>query len=297
MPSIKVLDVDDSKEVKEQASSSAAPSLSPLDQKKLPMYLKMGDERRARFHLILEHRSKFKLAKRVKYQYTVNGQTFVIEAAMTRSKCFKKEPMVWYMETLMPAFQGDPVQFIDHWGSSHHRFKWDKRVKYHEKRELFRNETGGLYLVNSQSEPALGGVISPRQFTSITRTWKLQNGLELASGGVKHPDFPPRKGLVDGHAVLYGLRIRLVDPRELRERYGIPTVPLPNGGENEILRFVRCEYVLQTDIKGWLPKKVVDQAICGGSMETFEMCRNYIMRDICGLKVKVKKAGVKMGGI
>jgi len=209
----------------------------------------------------------------------------------------QKEPMVWYLETLMP---GHPDQFLEHWGSSHHRFKWDGRVKDHEKRELYRNRNCALHLVHNESEPVLGGVISPRQFTSIVKTWRLKDGLELASGSISHPDFPSKKGLVYGVNVLYGHRIRLVDPQELKQVYGVPDILVPDNGNQENLRpmqWVKCQYVLQTDIKGWLPKKVVDGAICGGSMDTFDMCRNYILKDVCGFNTKVKKVSMKLGGI
>lgn len=200
------MDTDDSKnvedepteevEIKEQKQNDSqiiphpSSALSAEDQQNISMYFTICAERRSRFHLILENREKFKfkLSKKVKLQYTLNSQTtFCIETTMTHCKAFKKEPMVWYLETLMP---GHPDQFLEHWGSSHHRFKWDGRVKDHEKRELYRNRNCALHLVHNESEPVLGGVISPRQFTSIVKTWRLKDGLELASGSISHPDFP-----------------------------------------------------------------------------------------------------------
>merc|ERR1719356_503395 len=117
------MDTDDSKniedeatnetEVKEQDDSHSevaakyqSPNISPEDQQKIPMYFTLCSERRSRFHLIVENQGKFKfkLSKKVKLQYTLNGQsTFFIETTMTHCKAFKKEPMVWYLETLMPG--------------------------------------------------------------------------------------------------------------------------------------------------------------------------------------------------
>jgi len=298
--------VDDASEMKESdESQSISPSqgstvnISAEERQRIPIYFTLTEERRSRFHLILQNRDKlkFKLSRRVKLQYTLNGQTrFCIESTMLHCKPFKKEPTVWYLETLMP---GQPEDVLDHWGSSHHRFKWDKRVKHHEKRPLFRDQNCALHLVYNQSEPVLGGAISPRQFTSIVKTWKLADGLELASKSISHPDFPSKKGLVDGVNVLYGHRIRTVHPQELKDVYKIPQILVTNGNDENVqaMPWVKCQYVLQTDIKGWVPKKVVDGAISGGSMDTFDLCRNYILKEICGFQTAVKRVGFKLGGI
>lgn len=58
-----------------------------------------------------------------------------------------------------------------------------------------------------------------------------------------------KKGLVYGVNVLYGHRIRLVDPQELKQVYGVPDILVPDNGNQENLRpmqWVKCQYVLQT---------------------------------------------------
>merc|ERR1712013_617466 len=125
----------------------------------------------------------------------------------------------------------------------------------------------------------LGGVVSPRQFTSVVQTWELPNGgRELASQGIKHRDFPPKKGFVEGWNQLYGHLVTRIAEKDA------PKVSC----DGETMAWSRCRYMMQNDIKGWIPKRVVNQVMCGGQMDTFNLCREYMLTKKYGFKVTVK---------
>eukprot|EP01083_Nonionella_stella_P234182 824462_1 len=174
---------------------------------------------------------------------------------------------------------GKPDNIMKYWGQSQYRLKWDTSISSHTKKELWENKerTSFLHIVNHQTKPAVGGLVSPRQFTTLVRRWNISGGMELAAQSIKYKDFPTKKGFVDAFNNLYGQKIIKIDEKELKNKYGVPEIKV----NNEVLTWCKCEYMIQTDIKGWLPTKVVESAVAGGCINTYDMCRQYILKDVC----------------
>jgi len=230
-----------------------------------------------------------------------DGVHFDIETRVFYSKAFKKEPTMWYLETVMP---GLPMTFYAHWLESEQRLKWDPQISAHRKVRLYKDEQTILEVINNLTNPAVGGLISPRQFTVISQLWKLGNhGFEDAMQSVNHPAFPPKKGHVDAYNALSAERVTVIDEKELKEKYAIPELKVKrnvavnqdddakNDGyeqEGEVLKWCKIQTVLQTDIKGWLPTAVVETGISGGWSASFDQCREYMLKKVFGLNVKIE---------
>eukprot|EP01084_Bolivina_argentea_P128293 226797_1 len=264
-----------------------------IDEQTLSMYFNISSERRTRFQLILSKMDElqFKLSKSTNLQFIINNNDkFTIKTSITQSKAFKNEPTVWYLETIMP---GTPEMFLKYWGESECRLKWDTKISSHKTIHVHKNEQSMLYIVNTQTLPAVGGLISPRNFTELLRCWKINEenviGLEKASKSIKYKDYPSKKGFVDAHNTLTGQRITLINDKQLKEMYDIPPIKMKSDNENEILKWCRVQAVLQTDLKGWLPTSVVELGISDGLIASYALCRLYMLKSVFGLDVNVSK--------
>eukprot|EP01084_Bolivina_argentea_P090873 163657_1 len=217
----------------------------------------------------------FQLSKSNIFQFTINdNQTFSIETRVTYSKPFKNEPTVWYLETLMP---GSPSTFLQYWCGSEYRLKWDTQISSHKRIILHEDKDSSLSVLNTQTRPAVGGLISPRQFTDCIHAMAIDNGgLELASQSVEDEEFPPKKGFVNAWNYLYGQRITKVPEKEVNAKYGIPTLKV----NEERLEWCKCQYMMQTDIKGWLPTNIVELGISGGILQHLK-CVENICYNMC----------------
>ena len=258
--------------------------------------LAITDERRLRFNEILLNLSKYEFSppKVSRLRYVIQEQTFHVEASLRHCKVDKNQPTLWYLETIMP---GSPEQFGDYFGDSSHRSQWDQRIASYRRKELISDNQQKLTIVNNLTQAVLGGVISPRQFTSVVHSKRLSpDMIEAAGCSIKSAEFPKEKGFVLGHSALFGHRITKIPDQELRNKYEIPQLKVIRDqedeffGKDEILPWCKCQCMMQTDIKGWLPKSAVRKAMETGIPETFSICRQYILKDVCAMDFDIRRS-------
>eukprot|EP01137_Pigoraptor_chileana_P025286 Opistho-2@94548 len=117
---------------------------------------------------------------------------------------------------------------------------WNKAMTEYRTIETINDITDITYAMAAE---AAGGMVSPRDFVNI-RQWRLcEDGTYLCGGtGTTHERCPERQGITRG---LNGPGGFVLLP--VKERPGCT-------------QFV---WVVNSDIKGWLPKYVVDQAMTG----------------------------------
>nr|WEY07736.1 sex hormone synthesis StAR3 [Sinohyriopsis cumingii] len=105
------------------------------------------------------------------------------------------------------------------------------------------------------SAEALGGLISARDFISV-RKWGYREGSFVSIGcGCTHPDMPPQKKYVRGDNGPGGWMFQ----------------PIENEPD-------RClfTWLVNTNLKGWLPHAVVDQGFSSVLMEYLKILRGHI---------------------
>jgi len=100
---------------------------------------------------------------------------------------------------------------------------------------------------------AAGGVVSTRDFVSI-RHWSLIDGVYVSAGcSIQHPAMPPQ-------------------PKKVRGENG-PTCyamfPVEGSPERTLFR-----WLLDTDLKGWIPQTIIDKALSGAQFEYIQNIRN-----------------------
>jgi len=94
---------------------------------------------------------------------------------------------------------------------------------------------------------AAGGVVSTRDFVNLRHWCLMEGGVYVSAGGsVKHPAMPPQPGRVRGEN---GPGCWVMKPVE--------------ADSNKCL----FQWLLDTDLKGWIPQSIIDKALCGAQLD------------------------------
>jgi len=129
---------------------------------------------------------------------------------------------------------------------------WNTTVLECRVLHIIDNNTDILYSVAAESA---GGVVSSRDFINLRR-WGLREGVYISCGrGVTHPHMPPSENHVRG---INGPSIWLFRP--------VPDSPN------------KCLYtsIINTDLKGWIPQLVIDQALSGVLLTGLRAIRTHM---------------------
>jgi len=91
-----------------------------------------------------------------------------------------------------------------------------------------------------------GGVVSTRDFVNL-RHWAVVDGVFVSAGGsVKHPAIPPQ-------------------PKKVRGENGPGCFAMrPVEGDPDLCLF---QWLLDTDLKGWIPQSIIDKALSGAQFD------------------------------
>lgn len=91
-----------------------------------------------------------------------------------------------------------------------------------------------------------GGVVSTRDFVNLRR-WSVIDGVYISAGGsIKHPAMPPQNKKVRGENGPGCWAMRPVD------------------GDPNLCLF---QWLLDTDLKGWIPQSIIDKALSGAQFD------------------------------
>ncbi|GLH02891.1 Steroidogenic acute regulatory protein-like [Gryllus bimaculatus] len=103
----------------------------------------------------------------------------------------------------------------------------------------------------------LGGLVARRDFVVLSAWQERDGALVLANVSVPHPAAPPPDTYIRGE-----------------NRPGCYVIrPVP-GESNKS----RVEWYLDTNLKGWLPQKILDAAFCSILTENLKNLKNYISK-------------------
>ncbi|CAM1300287.1 STARD3 (predicted) [Pycnogonum litorale] len=130
--------------------------------------------------------------------------------------------------------------------------KWNPTVLYCKILQKIDSHTDISYNVAAEGA---GGLVAARDFVNI-RHWELRDGVFISCGiSVTHPDMPPQKNYTRGE----------------------------NGPGAWIMKPIiddanKCEFLwlLNTNLKGWLPQYLVDQALSGVMLDYIMYVRKYV---------------------
>lgn len=92
-----------------------------------------------------------------------------------------------------------------------------------------------------------GGVVSTRDFVNLRHWAVMEGGIFVSAGGsIKHPAMPPQ-------------------PKRVRGENGPGCWAMrPVDSDPEKCLF---QWLLDTDLKGWIPQSIIDKALCGAQLD------------------------------
>jgi len=129
--------------------------------------------------------------------------------------------------------------------------KWNPTVKEFKVVAPLGSQTE---LVNNASEPILGGLVSSRDFMDV-RIWrKINNAICLSARSVQYDPVPPQKGRVRAENKIGLFRVS----------------PADGAGPCEVM------WMASMDLKGMLPKSVVDRAMNSFLLDYVKYLRKHV---------------------
>ncbi|KAK2139073.1 hypothetical protein LSH36_2059g00000 [Paralvinella palmiformis] len=130
--------------------------------------------------------------------------------------------------------------------------QWNATVLEARSLQVIDSHTDIYYSVAAEGA---GGLVSSRDFVSL-RHWKFKDGIIFAAGcAVTYPGMPPTKKHVRGENRPGGWAFK-------------PVTGQPN----------RCFFcwIINTDLKGWIPQYAVDQALSGTLLDFTKHIKKHI---------------------
>ncbi|XP_065667049.1 stAR-related lipid transfer protein 3 isoform X4 [Hydra vulgaris] len=167
------------------------------------------------------------------------------------TRYFKGIGKVFKMETRLDVSSNILDKLF--WDDVENHSIWNSSVKECQVFHRVNKNTDILYTVSSE---AAGGVIANRDFVVLRRRKKKGPITLLCSVSIETDLLPTKSGIIRGHNGPGGFILR-----------DIPNEP----GKTELF------WLLNTDIKGWLPSRLVEQSLSGVMVNTVRDIRRYLM--------------------
>ncbi|KAL6042537.1 StAR-related lipid transfer protein 3 [Balamuthia mandrillaris] len=198
-------------------------------------------------------------ARKVVHQYTEEEWATVssVHGITLSCKSPPGKPKIWKTSMEMPY---SPVVLFEHFGLAG-RSKWCPQFHSElvETIEEERTETtwNGCTIQYNTSPPYAAGVISARDYVDVL-CWQLLEDGSMLQGAISitHPERPPRQGFV----------------RAFNHPCGVLIKPIPDTNKSIM------HYIVQTDLKGWLPQRVVDGASSSAFIDMMRSFADYMHR-------------------
>ena len=271
---------DQSESSVEQQSNDSNPGTQSPSAGKHQKYWNVMEERRERFRGLLVNKDNlvYSKPKRTKVKYEIQGKTITIPATVRQTEV-EGEPTLFFLKAIMPGTVDQVRAAMSSW---EHRSKWDERMSSMDHEKLFYDTETKEKLVVSNNclHPYLKGLISPRQFTTLTHGKFINpKQMEAVSQSIEYDAYPEKENHVVGWSSVC-VRMTEVSPSQLMDKYGIPEVEL----DGQPLKWTKCECMTQIDIKGSVPKRIYKMAVPRALKETYEIAREYMMREMLDLE-------------
>ena len=251
----------------------------------LEKYIEIGKQCKADLDEYYSTISTFKVSTNSDTEYKFQNETFKINTLVSYSSQTKQksDPMIWYTETICP---GDPRFVYETWAFSKYRLKWDSFISSSQKIMLdAKNEN--VFIINTDTKPAAGGLISAREFVDLLNIFQTNDddgkvkSVQVASKSITRNDFPERKGFVRGDVVLSGVLFERLTQDEIKNKYKLPKLMINDEKNNEKceVEWSRIKYIVQSNIKGWIPSSVINTAMSSTNSGMMRDLRAYIMTE------------------
>merc|ERR1712003_494926 len=102
-------------------------------------------------------------------------------------------------------------------------------------------------------------MISARDFVGLCRIYEDLDGksVQIASTSIERKDMPKKKGFVRGNIILSGVLFEQMEQSEV-VKCKLPKLMMLDDEKESECKWTRIRYIVQTDLKGWIPSSVIN---------------------------------------
>ena len=262
----------------------------------LEQYHLLGIETKKELDRIYDSIDQFKMDLDTHFEFKIQNKPFKIRQVVSYSSNTKqkKDPVIWHIETVSP---GSPRMVYESLSTPKYREEWDTYFASSRKIQI---EDGfpNIYIFQSCSRIGAGGLISPRDFVEMVSIHEFTNeatgyqSVQSASKSVEREDIPKQKGFVRGNVVIGGMLFERLSDKEMDEmelpKLMVPvnedmTFDIKEKENTKECEWTRIRYILQTDIKGWIPATIVNAAMSRAMNGVISDLREFVIRKRLGL--------------
>ena len=247
------------------------------------------------FDHLLTTTDQFKVSLDKDFEFKLQNKSFKIHQTVSCSSDTKKknDPKIWYVETVCP---GTP-RIIHESFSPELRKQWD--ANFSSARKIGIDDAfPSIFIQLTSAKGIAGGLISPRDFLDLASVREIDNketgyqSIQTTSKSIKTEDVPEQKGFVRANVVIGGLRFETLSSEEIEEM-DLPKLMVAVNEDGDVeeqnkenpkeCQWTRIQYLLQLDLGGWLPKKLINSVMSDSNSAMISDLRNFVIEKRLGL--------------
>ena len=242
------------------------------------------------FDHLLTTTDQFQVSSDTYFDFKIQDKSFRIRQSLSSSTDTKqkKDPMIWFVDTICP---GSPQMVHESLMEPEFRMQWDSQFSSFRKitiDDAFPN----IHILHSSAKAVAGGLVSPRDLVDLASVHTFTNketgfkSIQTVLKSVERKDIPKQRGFVRANVVISGLLFERLSDDEM-EKMELPKLMVSDNqhhdADNENMvndkecEWTRIRYITQTDIKGWIPSKVINAAMSHTISGVIRYLRDFVM--------------------
>lgn len=239
---------------------------------------------------------EFKVSSDTNLELKVQGKSLKIRQIVSHWTDAKKknDPMIWYVESVCP---GSPKMLSETMWDSKYRMEWDPKLSFLRNIQI-DEESPKLVALHSRSKPTAGGLVSAREFVSISAIHEFTNqvtgceSIQSVTKSIEREDIPKQSGVVRVNVLLGGTLFEKLSDQQIEE-LKLPelmvAVDEDDSAEKEDQQnAAKCEWTrigsfLQLDLGGWIPTSVINAVLAKSHRGNCRDFTNYVIEKRLGL--------------
>lgn len=242
------------------------------------------------FNRLLTATDQFKLSSDIYFEYEIQDKSFKIRQMVSYSidTKNKNDPRIWYVDTVCP---GSARMINESFTDPSCRKQWDSDFASLQRFKI-DEASPNIYIQQTFSKAAAGGLVSGREFVDLASTHEVENketgcvSILSSSTSIQRDDMPKQKGFVRANIMIGGFLFETLSNDEIEEME-LPKLLVTVNEESEEktkeCRWTRIRYLLQLDVGGWLPTSVINAALSNSNNALMRDLRNFVIEKRLGL--------------
>ena len=255
-----------------------------MTDQQIKQYHAQSAELTKEFKRLLNTTDQFKVSSDTYFEFEIQGKSFEIRQMVSYSNDIKNknDPRIWYVDTVCP---GSARMINESFSDPSCRKQWDSDFASLQRFKI-DEASPNIYIQQTFSKAAAGGLVSGREFLDLASTHEVENketgcvSILSSSTSIQREDIPKQKGYVRANIMIGGFLFETLSNDEIEEME-LPKLMVNVDEESKEKTkecgWTRIRYILQLDIGGWLPTSVINAALSNSNNALMRDLRNFVI--------------------